>query len=67
MWANPDTNSYADRQPVSNVYSNCNTYCYSHTDTDTNSYSHAHRYANGNTYRKPKLHAEFVPGAHRLC
>jgi len=49
------------------------TYCNSHTDidtdsnTDSNSYSHAHSYANCNTYRKPNLHAEFVPGAHRLC
>jgi hypothetical protein len=49
------------------------TYCYSHTDintdinTDTNSYSHAHRYGNANAYRKPKLHAEFVPRADSVC
>jgi len=56
-------NTDADAHGIAKRY----TYCYSHTDTNTNSYSHAHRYANGNTYGKPNLHAEFVPGADSLC
>src|SRR5439155_3304728 len=58
---NSDANAHGHPKP--------DTYCNSHTDidtdtdTDTNSYSHAHSYADCNTYRKPNLHAKFVPGA----
>ena len=53
--AHANTNGDADTDGHANRNGNSN--------GNTNSYSHAHRYANGNAYRKPNLHAKFVPGA----
>ena len=54
MWANSNSNGYADIKPNSNLYSDRNANCASHGNTDSYTYSAVYGYTY--TYGNANLH-----------